>query len=210
MRLDNRNGAVTTFWRCCWLLALTVTGRSASAHEGPPFPLLVDQPLAGNLVSVWTDPDVGEATFYLIVESPSPGALHREPAASMWVQPASERLPRADYAGALQNVNGRTQIEFKPHFDACDTWRVGFRLAMGQENAEELVAEVESTPPGLGTWDLAIYAFPFSLLGGMWAIALVRRRLAFRSIGSTQPPRETSPSHPSALRSVAAGTVEQT
>src|SRR5215207_4050738 len=41
--------------------------RTASAHEGPPFPLFVDQKVDRYIVSVWTDPDVGAALFFVIV-----------------------------------------------------------------------------------------------------------------------------------------------
>jgi hypothetical protein len=49
-------------------------------------------------------------------------------------------------------------------------------LADADRQRAELTAQVESTPPGYGLWDLAIYLFPFVLLGAMWAIAMARRR----------------------------------
>ena len=59
------------------------------AHEGPPFPLFVDQKVDRYVVSVWTDPDVGTALFFVIVNAPDlPADLH----VRIGVQPVSGRL----------------------------------------------------------------------------------------------------------------------
>ena len=35
----------------------------ARAHQGPPFPILMDVPAGPYVASVWTDPDVGTGLF---------------------------------------------------------------------------------------------------------------------------------------------------
>ena len=49
------------------LLGLLPAGRAA-AHEGPPYPVLVDQRVGPRLVSLWGDPDIGTATFFVVIE----------------------------------------------------------------------------------------------------------------------------------------------
>lgn len=146
------------------------------AHEGPPFPILMDQRIAGYVVSVWADPDIGEAEFFIIVEAPSGGIPETTPRVSMWVEPVNGRLERVACDAYRQNLPKQMQFEAKPYFDQRDHWTVGFELVSATGDVETIVTQVESTPPGYGVWDLAIYLFPFVLLGGMWTIAMLRAR----------------------------------
>jgi hypothetical protein len=143
----------------------------ASAHEGPPFPLFVDQKVDPYIVSVWTDPDVGTALFFVILNAPEPPADLR---IQIGVQPVSGRLPEAFYAAARENVQGRIQYRTQVYFDAQELWRVRVRLESAQGNAETM-ATVEATPPGYGRWDLLVYLLPFLAIGALWAIAMLRR-----------------------------------
>jgi hypothetical protein len=157
---------------------VTMIASPATAHQGPPFPILMDKPLQGYAVSVWADPDIGDALFYVVVESPG-GAPPAEPrGVSMWVAPTSGRLQRATYPMRRRVLRNQLQFEAKPHFDQRDTWTVGIRLVGPDGRFKELRTQVESTPPGFGPWDLAVYLFPFALLGGMWVVAMIRRHRA--------------------------------
>src|SRR5215213_6343079 len=49
--------------RVLLLIIVLVLARTTSAHEGPPFPLFVDQKVDRYVVSLWSDPDVGDALF---------------------------------------------------------------------------------------------------------------------------------------------------
>ena len=148
----------------------------AFAHQGPPFPILMDSPAAGAVVSVWADPDIGEARFFIVVESPAGGPPRTTPRVSMWIEPVSGRLDRTNCLAKLQTIRNQVQFEANPYFDQRDVWNVGFRLTTSGGQIEELTTQVESTPPGFGPWDLAVYLFPFVFLGGMWLIAMARRR----------------------------------
>jgi hypothetical protein len=145
--------------------------RVASAHEGPPFPLVVDQKADPYVVSIWTDPDVGTALFFVILNSPEPPADLR---VQIGVQPVSGRLPETFYPMERENVQGRIQYRAQVYFDAQELWRVRVRLESAQGNAET-VATVEATPPGYGRWDLLVYLLPFLAIGALWAIAMLRR-----------------------------------
>jgi hypothetical protein len=147
----------------------------AIAHQGPPFPILMDRLSAGFRVSVWADPDIGEAYFYVIVETPDGQRPQTVPEVSLWTKPISGRLKRITYAATQQNLKSHLQFEVEPYFDQGDMWDIGIQIEAPGHSAGELVAQVESTPPGYGMWDLAIYLFPFVLMGGMWVVAVVRR-----------------------------------
>lgn len=183
-----------SLWRM--LVAVAVLGCApagqAAAHEGPPFPILMDKPAANYVVSVWADPDIGEAQFYVVVESPEGKPPPDAPNVSMWVEPVSGRLQRVTYQAERQKLRGQMQFESEPYFDRRDMWTVGFRIEAPDGTTEELHTEVESTPPGTGPWDFAIYLFPFVLIGGLWALGMVRRMKWRQHLKATQ---QTDQSH---------------
>jgi hypothetical protein len=144
----------------------------ASAHEGPPYPLFVDRQVDAYVVSVWTDPDVGDALFFVILNAPA--QLPPDLRVEIGVQPSSGRLPEAFYPAERENLQGQVQYRAQVQFDAEELWNVRVRLQSGQGNAETL-ATVEATPPGYGRWDLLVYLMPFLAIGVLWAIAMVRR-----------------------------------
>ncbi|MEO8165719.1 MAG: hypothetical protein ABI619_10025 [Betaproteobacteria bacterium] len=157
------------------------SGRSGFAHGGPPFPILMDESLANHRVSVWADPDIGEAAFFIVVESPLGGPPTDVPTVSMWYEPASGRSERVVCEAKQETLRNQLQFAAKPYFDQRDMWTVGFRLATADGRSEEVTTQIESTPPGFGPWDLLIYLFPFLLIGGMWVLAMVRRGRMERS-----------------------------
>lgn len=154
------------------LILIFLFVRTINAHEGPPFPLFVDQKLDPYVVSVWTDPDVGEALFFVIV-GPS-DQLPADLRVQVGVQPVSGRLPEAFYSGERENVQGQVQYRAQVHFDAEELWRVRVRLESAQRTVET-TATVEATPPGYGRWDLLVYLLPFVGVGLLWAVAMVRK-----------------------------------
>jgi hypothetical protein len=145
--------------------------KTVIAHEGPPFPLFVDRKVDPYVVSVWTDPDVGEALFFVIVNAPE---LPPDMRVEVGVQPVSGRLAEVFYPAQRENVQGQVQYRTLVHFDAQEFWRVRVRLQSALGNVET-VETVEATPPGYGRWDLLIYLLPFIAVGALWAIAMVRK-----------------------------------
>jgi hypothetical protein len=146
--------------------------RSTSAHEGPPFPLFVDQKVDRYVVSVWTDPDVGTALFFVIVNDRD---LPADLRVRIGVQPVSGRLAEVFYPAELENIQGRVQYKSQVQFDAQEIWRVRVQLQSAQTGNAETVATVEATPPGYGRWDLLIYLLPFLAVGFLWAMAMIRK-----------------------------------
>lgn len=159
---------------CFLCLLCFFVGKEVNAHEGPPFPLFVDQKVDPYVVSVWTDPDVGTALFYVIVNTQQGAAPPADLQVQIGVQPVSGRLSEVFYTGQRENLQGQTQYGAQVHFDAQEIWRVRIRLQSAQRTAET-VATVEATPPGYGRWDLLIYLLPFLAIGLLWAIAMIRK-----------------------------------
>jgi hypothetical protein len=148
--------------------------KSASAHEGPPFPLFVDRTVGPYVVSVWTDPDVGEALFFVIVSVPDGAAPPADLRVQLGVRPVSGRLFETFYPAERENLQGQVQYRAQVHFDAEELWHVRVLLESAQGKAQTSET-VEATPPGYGRWDLLIYLLPFLAIGALWAIAMVRK-----------------------------------
>lgn len=148
----------------------------ARAHEGPPFPILVDQRVGPYVASVWTDPDIGIGTFFVVLEPPEDGSLPAGTRVRIGVQPVSGRLAEAVYDAAPQPVRFGERHYAEVPFDQGGKWRVRVLLE-GPAGGGELRAEVEPTPDGtLGPIDLLIYALPFLAVGFLWLRAAMRSR----------------------------------
>ena len=160
------------FRKSLLLFIVFAFARTTDAHEGPPFPLFVDQKVGRYVVSVWTDPDVGTALFFVIVDG---NELPPDLRVQIGVQPSSGRLAEVFFPAERENVQGRVQYKSQVQFDAQELWRVRIQLQSAQSGNAETVATVEATPPGYGRWDLLIYLLPFLAVGLLWAVAMVRK-----------------------------------
>ena len=144
----------------------------ALAHDGPPFLIVVDQQVGPSIISVWTDPDIGEGSFFVIPQAPPPNDLTVQVA----VQPTSGRLPEATYTAVREDLKGG-QVQYKTMvaFDVQENWRVRISLQSAQGSGET-IAFVEPTPEGLGRWDLLIYLLPFLAIGFIWLRAFLSKK----------------------------------
>jgi hypothetical protein len=165
------------FCALCGAIILLVIGSLflASAHEGPPYPILVDKKVGPCLVSVWADPDVGIGTFFIILDPPKGGTLPQDVTVEIDVRPVSGRLAEARYQAQRENLRDRLQFKAEVPFDAQERWLTRIRLKSSQGGGEEAV-EVEVTPPGYGRWDLLWYLSPFLAVGFLWLKAFLRGR----------------------------------
>jgi hypothetical protein len=153
------------------VVLVLVAHARAVAHEGPPYPILVDKSLGPASASVWADPDVGTGTFFVILEPPPGGALPEEIKVEL-----AGRLPEAVHAAERdEGVRGRVQFKAEVPFDAEGPWHVRVMLR-SPRGGGEIATDVEVTPPGLGRWDLLIYLLPFVAVGVLWLRAVVGRR----------------------------------
>jgi hypothetical protein len=154
---------------------LLAVGAPVFAHEGPPYPIIVDQALGPCVLSVWSDPDVGTGTFFFILEPAPGGRLPDDLRIDIGVRPASGRLPEAVHNAVREDQSGRVQFKALVPFDAEELWRVRVSLQSAQGGGEA-TTDVEVTPPGYGRWDLLIYLLPFAAVGALWLRAIIKGR----------------------------------
>ena len=162
---------------------LLAVSSGVAAHEGPPYPIIVDKTLGPCVLSVWSDPDVGTGTFFFILEPAPGGRLPDDVHIDIGVRPVSGRLPEAVYAAEREDQGGRVQFKALVPFDAEERWRVRVSLRSPQGGGEA-TTDVEVTPPGYGRWDLLIYLLPFAAVGALWLRAFIKGR------GRGRPSRE--------------------
>lgn len=157
-------------------LLLLLSGLPAQAHQGPPFPILVDQKVGPYVASVWSDPDIGTATFFVVVEAPKGHTLPARTTVRIGVQPVTKRLPEVFYDAEPQPVDEGGRYMAKIQFDKGEMWHVRTVLG-GSEGGGEMNTQVEATPDGiLGPLGSLVYAFPFLAVGFLWIKAVLRRR----------------------------------
>jgi hypothetical protein len=150
----------------------------AVAHEGPPFPIVVDRRAGPYMMSVWTDPDIGKGIVYVILEPPK-GESSLPPGKAtvrVGVQPVSKRLPEVFYDAESQPVRYGARYFTEVKLDRGEMWHIRARVD-GAQGGGEAGAEVEATPDGtIGPISLVVYLLPFLAVGFLWLRAVLRRR----------------------------------
>jgi hypothetical protein len=181
--------AIVDCWACLWsnfaaarrgalaalLFALLALAPPSSAHQGPPYPIIVDQRAGPYLLSVWSDPDVGIGTFFVTFESSANGPISDDLTVDIAVQPVTGRLPEARHPTAREELRDSVQFLGEVPFDAQEWWHVRVIVASAAGGGE-VSTDVEVTPPGLGPWDILLYFFPFGAVGFLWIRAVLARR----------------------------------
>jgi len=167
---------------------LALCGPALRAHEGPPFPVLVDEPAAPWSISVWADPDVGLGTFYVQLKPLAGHVIPEDTAVSVHVAPADGRIAETDWEAELERARDEDdpdsfdQYTAKIEFPTREFWLV--RVVVQSDSADaraENVLRVEVTPPGYGAIDLVLYLWPFAIVAWFWIKAMGRRRAQLRA-----------------------------
>lgn len=156
-------------------MVLIGSGRAASAHNGPPFPILQKHVTGPYLLSIWADPNVGKGTFYVFLDPPSGGQLPPDTQVEVGVRPVTGRLPEVVYPAPAKTLWGRLQYVAVADFDREEKWRVRTVLHYGNQSSEA-TTEVVATPKGPGRWEFLLYLCPFLAAGYLWVRALLRSR----------------------------------
>ncbi len=162
------------FQNALLLAVLLAPFRTGEAHNGPPFPIIENKQVGPCIIALWTHPDIGLGTFFVILD-PLPG--HRMPKnldVQIGIQPVSGRLPEVMYK---LDRDDQGQVQYKTdrvNFDRDEMWRA--RLVLHTSDGDgEAVATVEATPTGLGKWDLLWFGAPFLGAGFLWFRAARRK-----------------------------------
>lgn len=184
-----------------FLGAVFVAQNSALAHIGPPFPIIVDQPVSGYMVNVLANPDTGQAVCIVLLDPGTSKAIAAVSKIEVWVQPVSRRLPKAIFPMTQEPGRGPLRFVAQPEFDVAEMWTLGIDLHFANGKTEHLLTRVEATPPGIGPWGLLFFLFPIILFGTLGLLVFIRRtrgrapkasaRACVRTIVSSPP--ETRP-----------------
>jgi hypothetical protein len=158
---------------------------SAAAHNGPPFPIITDQRIGPYTVSLWTHPDLGTGTFFVLINPPPGGIVPKDLKIQIGVQPATGRLPEAIYSAWLEDLHGQVEYKAEAQFDQQENWKVRLTLASSIGGGEAL-SQVVPTPAGFGRWDLLLYMLPFLGVGFLWFTAMAKRRKLRKSQSQQQ------------------------
>jgi hypothetical protein len=153
---------------------LLVSCLPARAHNGPPFPIITDQRVGPCVISLWTHPDLGTGTFWIMVDPPPGGTVPSDLKFEIGVQPVSKRLPEMVYKSWPEKSRDQVQFKSEVQFDQDEMWQVRLILESSAGNAEAM-AQVEATPAGFGRWDLLLYALPFLGVGLLWFRGIARK-----------------------------------
>jgi hypothetical protein len=177
MLLRKANSKIGGLWSRCLLLVGLSAGivPLAHAHNGPPFPIIENRRVGPVVIAVWTNPDVGTGSFFVMVDPPPGGKIPGDLKVDVAVQPLTGRLPEKSYSAWRENLRGQVEYKALIPFDAQEMWRVRVTVTSA-EGGGEAVANVEVTPPGLGRWDMLLYLLPFLGVGFLWLKAVMRKR----------------------------------
>lgn len=172
-------------------VALGVVAVPLAAHEGPPFPVVVDEEMGPYLVSVWTDPDIGLGTVFVVLEPPERGAELPPARVSVGVEPVSGRLDEVVYPAEPQAVRVGARHFTEVELDRGEMFRLRVTVD-SPEGGGEASATVLATPDGtIGPIGLLLYPLPFVAVGFLWLKAVLARRERPSEAGEVVP--EVSP-----------------
>ena len=160
----------------------------ARGHNGPPFPIIVDQRVGPCIVSLWTHPDIGVGTFFVMVDAVPGTAIPSDLKIDLGIQPVSGRLAEVIYPTRRENLRGQLEYKTEVNFDRQEFWRA--RLILHSSHGDgESTASVEATPAGFGRWDLLLYLLPFVGVGFLWFKAVTAKRSYRRKqLKAAKPP----------------------
>ncbi len=151
------------------LAVLLVLGATAKAwaHIGPPYPIMENRKIGPLSVDVWSNPDVGLGSFFVIINPPKGSSVPAGMRVQVAVQPVSGRLPEKTYDAWREKLRDRVEFKTVVPFDKEETWRIRVLLSSAQVTGETDV-DVPVTPTLLGRLNLLLFLLPFLGVGFLW------------------------------------------
>jgi hypothetical protein len=156
------------------LFALCGCG-TAWAHIGPPYPIMQNRKIGPFNVEVWSNPDVGTGSFFIIIDPPKGGSVPADMKVQVAVQPVSKRLPEAIYGAWREKLLDHVEFKADVPFDQEETWHIRILFASSVASGET-DTDVQVTPTLLGRWNLLLFLLPFAGIGVLWFKAASVRR----------------------------------
>ena len=172
--------SVLVWLTCSFALAASV----ASAHDGPPYPIVSNQLLGRYRISVWTDPDTtddGSAAgqFWVMIDPARAGdAVPPDVQAVVTIRPLDrDGAPLSAHAAPVNHDPSRQFATVVMDHEGRFAVHVDVESASGRVSTD---AEVQATYDLRPTpFMLVLYVLPFLLAGFLWMMLLVRRRRAY-------------------------------
>src|ERR1700730_6186126 len=95
----------------------------ARGHNGPPCPIIVDQRVGPCIVSLWTHPDVGVGTFFVMVDAAPGIGIPGDLKIDLGIEPVSGRLAEVIYPTRREKLRGQLEYKTEVNFDRQELWR---------------------------------------------------------------------------------------
>lgn len=168
------------------LLMVLALGAPADAHIGPPFPIIENQRVGPCVISLWTHPDVGTGTFYVMVDPVPGGTVPSDLKIRIGIQPESGRLSEVFYNAERDDTRGQIQYKAFANFDRDEFWRVHLVLESARGRGEAF-SRVEATPTVMGRFGLIFFLLPFLAVAFLWFRGVSRKRSRMKRIIQTAP-----------------------
>ncbi|HEX4008173.1 MAG TPA: hypothetical protein VHX60_18510 [Acidobacteriaceae bacterium] len=185
-------------WLRCRLGALLlglIATTPAWAHIGPPYPIMQNRKIGPLNVEVWSNPDVGVGSFFVVIDPPKGGSVPADMKVQVAVQPVTHRLAEKTYDAWRDKLKSRIEFKAIAPFDQEEMWHVRVILTSASVSGET-DTDVLVTPTLLGRWNLLLFLLPFAGIGFVWfKAARVRgkRRKKGRRKAAPRPDAVRSP-----------------
>lgn len=157
------------------LLVIAGLSLSASAHIGPPFPIIENKKVGPCIIALWTHPDIGTGTFYVMID-PIPGnTIPNDLKIKIGIQPESGRLPETFYNADRDDTRNQVVYKAFTDFDRDEFYRVHLVIQSAQGQGEAF-SRVEATPTVMGRFGLVFFSLPFVAVGLLWYYGMSKKR----------------------------------
>jgi hypothetical protein len=151
------------------ILALVCLAPILRAHEGPPFPVVVDEVHGPWTVEIWADPDVGLGTFWVQLRAAEGRTLPDDTKVWVFAAPADGRQEPLRWPSEREPFRAGQQHVAEVELPTREFWTIRALIESASAGAHEDVSfNVEVTPPGYGPIDLLLYTWPFLAVAFLW------------------------------------------
>jgi hypothetical protein len=121
------------------------------------------------------DPDVGQGTFYILVELPDGGATPQGTQVTVAVKPEDGHEAESAHPAERQQTRYGERFVAKVPFSSEGQWQVRL-IVQGPAGRGETTFPIQVTPSGLGWLATVACLLPFIFLAALWLRSILRER----------------------------------
>ncbi len=161
--------------------AALLSVESATAHSGPPFPILSNRIAGAYDISIWSDPDTTDdgsagGQFWVVLKAVGRGpGIPAATVVTVAIRPLDREGPTR--TGRAVPVNGAADNQFVAllmDHEGPFGVRVTVDSSLGRAEVESRAEATYDLRPSRGL--IVIYLLPFVAVGALWMKVLWRRR----------------------------------